>query len=91
MEHQDVLEAIRKFIEEGILGGAEVTLDANTPLLELGILTSLSTMRLVGFVRDRFGVEIPIAEMIGDNFRDLTAIATLVTGLARPEVHSAGR
>lgn len=48
-------------------------------------------MRLVGFVRDRFGVEIPIAEMIGDNFRDLTAIATLVTGLARPEVHSAGR
>lgn len=91
MKHQDVQETIRKFIEQDILHGAQVTLDAHTPLLELGILTSLSTMRLVKFVREQFAVDIPISDMIGDNFRDLAAIATLLGGLVLPEVDNAGR
>ena len=91
MEHQDVQETIRKFIYQNILRGAQVTLDAHTPLLELGILTSLSTMRLLGFIRERFGVEVPMSDMIGDNFRDLASITTLLSGLALPEVDDVGQ
>lgn len=91
MEHEDIQEAIRDFIEEGLLDGAEVTIEPDTPLLELGILTSLSTMRLLGFIRERFGVEIPMVEMTGDNFRDLAAITTLVADQVLPRVRHAGR
>lgn len=91
MKDQDIREVIRAFIAKEILGDADAALEADTPLLELGILTSLSTMRLVGFVRERFGVEIPMDEMIGDNFRDLAAITALVGGLVLPEARHAGR
>jgi acyl carrier protein len=91
MQHEDIRESIRTFIENGLLGGADVTIEPDTPLLELGIITSLSTMRLLSFIREQFGVEIPMNEMTGSNFRNLTAITTLVADQALPEVHNAGR
>lgn len=91
MQYEDIRESIRTFIEDGLLGGDDVTIEPSTPLLELGIITSLSTMRLLSFIRERFEVEIPLNEMTGDNFRDLTAITTLVAGQVPTGVHNAGR
>lgn len=91
MQYEDIRESIRTFIEEGLLGGADVTIEPDTPLLELGIITSLSMMRLLSFIRERFEVEIPMNEMTGDNFRNLTAITTLVANEALSEVHNVGR
>ncbi|MCO5967365.1 MULTISPECIES: acyl carrier protein [Actinoallomurus] len=78
MGQQDELEILQKFIEEKILDTSEVAIEPDTPLLELGILNSLTTTRLVGFIRDQFGVEIPMSEMVGDNFKDLASISRLV-------------
>lgn len=91
MQHEDIRESIRAFIEDDLLAGADVTIEPDTPLIELGIITSLSTMRLLSFIRERFEVEIPMNEMTGSNFRDLTAIAALVAGQVLPEVHNARR
>jgi acyl carrier protein len=91
MQYEDIRESIQTFIEEGLLGGADVTIEPDTPLLELGIITSLSMMRLLSFIRERFEVEIPMSEMTGDNFRDLTAITALVADQALPGVRNAGR
>ena len=90
MEHEDIQEAIRDYIEKSLLNGAGVTIEPDTPLLELGILTSLSTMQLLGFIRERLGVEIPMTQMTGDHFRDLAAITTLVAGQIPLEVRNAG-
>lgn len=81
MNFQDVFDVLRKYIEERILDTTEVTLGEDTPLLEWGILNSLSTTRLTGFIREHFGVEVPIEEMVGDNFRDLRSIGALVVRL----------
>lgn len=76
-----VLETLRKYVVEHILDGAGATIDADTPLLELGILNSISTTRLVGFVREQFGVDVPPEELAGRNFKDLDSISQLVTRL----------
>ena len=84
MDGQEFLDILKKYIEERILDGPGTTLEADTPLLEWGILNSLSTTQLVGFVRDHFGIDVPPEEMVGQNFRDLASITRLLQRLDRP-------
>lgn len=81
MNESEVADVIRKYLTERILDASDVEIELDTPLLEWGILNSLTTTRLVGFIRDQFGIEIPIEEMVGGNFKDLLSISRLVTGL----------
>jgi acyl carrier protein len=81
---EEVLDILKKYIEERILDSPGVVLEADTPLLEWGILNSLSTTQLVGFVRDHFGMDVPPEEMVGENFRDLASITRLLQRLDRP-------
>ena len=81
MEQPEILEALRKHLEE-IIDSPGTTLEPDTPLLEWGILNSLTTTRLVAFVRDSLEVDIPPEEMVGEHFRDLLSISRLVAGLA---------
>jgi len=78
MEHADVLGILKKFIEEQIIDSAGVDVSPDTPLLEWGILNSLSTTRLIGFVHERFAIFIPAERIVGENFRDLNRITRLV-------------
>jgi acyl carrier protein len=59
-----------------------VEVDPHTPLLEWGILNSLSTTALVVFINERLGVDVPAERMVGRNFRDLDSITRLVLELA---------
>ncbi|MEU4428967.1 acyl carrier protein [Actinoplanes sp. NPDC024001] len=55
-------------------------LTSTTPLLELGVLNSIETARLVAYIRATFGVRLSPATMTATNFRDLETIAGLVAG-----------
>lgn len=81
MEHAEVLGTLTEFIREKVLDSAEVEVLPDTPLLEWGILNSLSTTGLVVFIGQRFGVDIPAERMVGRNFRDLDSITRLVLEL----------
>ncbi|GAA3124112.1 acyl carrier protein [Streptosporangium carneum] len=81
MNESEVADVLRKYLTERILDASDVEIELNTPLLEWGILNSLTTTRLVGFIREQFGIEIPVEEMVGENFKDLLSISRLVTGL----------
>ncbi|MCP2257425.1 Acyl carrier protein [Streptoalloteichus tenebrarius] len=93
---EDVLAALREYVLRHILqndtndtdgtGGADgaedaVEIDGHTPLLEWGILNSLSTAELVGHIRSRFDVLVPPEKVTGANFRNLNAVAALVVEL----------
>ncbi|GAA0532686.1 hypothetical protein GCM10011581_17380 [Saccharopolyspora subtropica] len=78
MEHADVLETIRKYLVDEVLEDANANLTGDTPLLEWGVLSSMSTMRLVSFLSERFGVAVPTDEVVGQNFKDLDSITRLV-------------
>ncbi len=82
MRHAETLEILRAYLVDEVLDGSAIGLAPDTPLLEWGILTSLSTMRLVSFIGERFAVQVPLDEVIGSNFKDLDAVARLVDSLA---------
>jgi acyl carrier protein len=81
MREQVILDALRGYLNERILQDSTVTIEPDTPLLEWGILNSVSTVQLIGFIRERFQVDVPPEEVAGRNFRDLQSITQLLTQL----------
>lgn len=80
----DVQAVIRDYIVREILNGQDRGLDESSPLLEWGILESLSMVSLVSFLEQRFGVKLDTPDYMPDNFTDLRAISRLVMRNSAP-------
>jgi acyl carrier protein len=82
-----ILDTLTEYIQREMLGeagpdgGTELT--PNSPLLEWGILNSLNTVRLIGFLREEFDVEVPPMQITARYFKDLNSVADLVLSLPR--------
>lgn len=50
----------------------------STPLLDEGLLDSLQIVTLIGELESSLGCQVPLDEVIPDNFQHLTAICALV-------------
>jgi acyl carrier protein len=82
-DREVVLENLTQYIQEHMFKGDEpVGLTAATPLLEWGILNSMGTARLVGYIRNQFGVRVPPGQMVRQNFQNINCIADLVSSLS---------
>ena len=81
MPAQVILDTLRDYVSERILQDPTVTIEPDTPLLEWGILNSISTVQLIGFIRERFQVDVPPEEVAGGNFKDLRSITLLLAKL----------
>jgi acyl carrier protein len=77
MREQVILDTLRGYVNERILQDLTIAIEPDTPLLEWGILNSVSTVQLIGFIRERFQVDVP-PEEIARNFRDLRSITQLL-------------
>jgi acyl carrier protein len=75
----EIVEEIRSYIQRDLIAGKR-PLDASTRLLKSGILDSLSAASLVGFLEERYQIEILPHEMEPENLDTLAAIAQLVLG-----------
>lgn len=80
MQQSLVIEQLKKYVAQNVLGGKDIGLDETTPLLEWGIINSLEIVRLISFIRNQFNVDIPVDKLVADNFSNLSAIANLVLG-----------
>jgi len=78
VSRQMVIDDLRGYISTEILDGQDIDLDASTPLIEWGIINSMEIARLVAFIQDRFGVEVPSDKITFDQFRSLDALSNLV-------------
>jgi flavin reductase (NADH) len=82
MSDEEVPERLSRYIRDRFLDGdPNSELEETTPLLEWGILTSMNTALLLTWIRDDFGVEVPIDRLTGQNFKDIGAISAMVTDL----------
>lgn len=81
MQSQVVFESLRAYVSERVLQDPSVAIEPDTPLLEWGILNSISTVQLIGFIREHFQIEVPPEEVSGRNFRDLRSISQLLAQL----------
>lgn len=69
-------EALIKYIRSDVNPKANV--DVDTDLLAGEVLDSLGILAIIGFVEDRYGLEIEPEEVSLDSFRTITAIRQLV-------------
>lgn len=69
----------RSFLDDDGDGSTELT--ETTPLLQLGILNSRNTGRLLAYIHEEFGVSVPPTRITGKHFSDLESITALVTEL----------
>jgi acyl carrier protein len=76
MTGDQTLARLTEFFGRGMPDEQELTPD--TPLHELGVLNSLAMARLVAFIRNDLGVEIPSRALTGSHFRTLNEITALV-------------
>ena len=70
----ELREPLRHFIvEELVSDGASLGLDDS--LLADGMIDSLGAVRLVAFVEERFGFQIPFQDLVMENFRTINCLA----------------
>jgi acyl carrier protein len=73
-----MLVELKGFVVDELLDGRSAGLDEHTPLLEWGVIDSLSVAELVSFTSERFGIEVPQREVSPQNLRDLDAYASML-------------
>jgi len=78
MQQLAVIEQLKRYIAQDVLGGKDIGLDETTQLLEWGVINSLEIVRLLSFIRKQFSVDIPTSEIVADSFTSISSIAELV-------------
>ncbi len=77
---KNVETAVRQFIlEKYILGQDAAQLTPELPLLETGVLDSISIFEMVTFAETRFDVVIEDTEILPENFNSIASIAALIS------------
>lgn len=76
---QEYMDTVKSYIMEKFLAGESPDLlETTTPLITGGILDSISTVTLVAFLEEKFGVEFQAYEMSPDNLDTLEQIADTI-------------
>ncbi len=78
-----ILSELTGFVARELLDGQNINLDASTPLLEWGVIDSISLLSLLKFMETRFGVDIPKHELTAENLATLSKMTSLVEKFAR--------
>ena len=71
-------QLINAYLASEVMKKPELGLKNDTPLLESGILNSLSLIKLVLFLEQKLGIVVPPEELLPKNFETIDAICTYV-------------
>lgn len=63
------------YIQNHLLGGKDVQIDAGDDLFENGLVDSMGMMSLISFIENRFELSVPPEDMTGENFMTVDAIS----------------
>ena len=79
MDDAQIRDAVRGFILDQFLPGESAeAIDDSTPLITGGILDSISTIKLVAYLEDEFGVQFDAHEMSADYLDSTSRISEVV-------------
>jgi acyl carrier protein len=73
----DTQELLRRYISEQLLDGHE-NLDVGENLLTSGMIDSHGIMRLIVYIEEAFGLQVPPIDITLENFRTITLIADYI-------------
>lgn len=74
----NVSAVLKDYIREELMNGANGDLDEAENLLAAGIIDSLGILRLVSFVEEKFGIEVPDEDVTIDNFQSVKSMTDYV-------------
>lgn len=78
MTVQTLTEKLVDFIQSILPEDQQITVDEETPLLELGILDSLKTAILLNYIHNELHSSVPPASLNSENFKDARSIAAVI-------------
>ncbi|MEV0804805.1 acyl carrier protein [Micromonospora sp. NPDC050200] len=77
--YADIGDKLLRFIQDNLLPDELMAgFGPDTPLLESGILDSLSTARLLNFIRDEFGTTVPLSMIDALSFENVESIVAMI-------------
>ena len=80
MANDEILHTIKDYVlGEFLPEESPESLDDTTPLISGGILDSISILKLVSFLEDRYSIEFQAHEVDADHLDSLADIAGIVT------------
>lgn len=71
-------QQIHDYLAEEVLGGDAADLVETTPLFELGILDSMSMLKLVSWIESRFGLSLASEDLVPENFSTIQGLSLLL-------------
>jgi acyl carrier protein len=83
--------AINDYISQELVQDATLLPLSNaTPLLETGVIDSLSLLRLVLFVEERFGIVVDDVDLVPEHFDSVDAICAYIRSQAEGKAGQPG-
>lgn len=74
---------IVRFVRDELLGGDDVFVDPDENLFTSGLVDSVGVVRLIAHLQTRFGVKIPPADLVPDNFRTVRVMTRYLQAFSR--------
>ena len=81
MDIEGIVTALKNYITAELLDGQGSDLELTTPLLELGIIDSISTLRIVQFMESKFDIEVPANELKAENMSSINNMSKMILKL----------
>jgi acyl carrier protein len=70
----DYKNALMEYIRDEIVRNRGAVIKEDEDLLSSGVIDSLSILKLVSFVEERFGIQVPDEDVVYDNFKSISAL-----------------
>lgn len=75
----NISSTIERFlVDEIMMASKDTKIDPDESLINSGVVDSLSLLRLINFIEERFGVVIEDEEVVPENFDTLNIMETFV-------------
>lgn len=71
---------IIEFITTQLINQEDMVISADEDLLSSGVLDSLSTMKLIGFIEESFEIKVAPEDMVIENFLDVNSMESFING-----------
>lgn len=81
-------EKLIRFVSDEILSGT-VEVSGDDGLLEEGMVDSLGMVRLVGFIEDSFGFQVPPVDFTIENFQSIDSLTAYLNNRLSVDRHDA--
>ncbi|HUA36689.1 MAG TPA: phosphopantetheine-binding protein [Candidatus Binataceae bacterium] len=79
MNREAIENAVKDFLLLDLFASKIVgTIGTDDSLFELGLIDSMAVVKTVAFCEESFGVEIPDAELMPENFETVRSIVSMV-------------